>query len=64
LFERIGEVGKHDLAGKISGRDWPINGGALSEEGQGPILQNSILGLKTFRINFVQISTQNSFFRH
>lgn len=34
IFERIAEVGKHDLGGKISSRDWPINGGALSDEGQ------------------------------
>lgn len=34
IFERIAEVGKHDLAGKISARDWPICGGNLSDEGQ------------------------------
>ncbi len=34
IFERIAEVGKHDLAGKVSGRDWPITGGTLSDEGQ------------------------------
>ena len=34
IIERIAEVGKNDLAGKISARDWPISGGALSDEGQ------------------------------
>ena len=33
LYERIAEAGKNDLSGKVSGRDWPITGGTLSDEG-------------------------------
>jgi lethal(2) giant larvae protein len=32
LYERIAEAGKNDLSGKVSGRDWPITGGTLSDE--------------------------------